>query len=168
VGSEMCIRDRYKEVREQRPKPDTLQLFEFEVEDPPFSPTVQDLFEEAALILSFVAANDKCEVYVRAPVKGYEHVWSKLQKEQAKSRSKRKGSIPEDTIAHRPLATLVRAAEDAKGKVFAIAVEDGNCKPLAPTADPKRTSTACLTRSGATRQPSRARSVLIISIRKGG
>ena len=40
--------DVYKEVREQRPQPDTLQLFEFEVEDPPFSPTVQDLFEEAA------------------------------------------------------------------------------------------------------------------------
>ncbi|MCK4389562.1 MAG: sigma 54-interacting transcriptional regulator [Desulfobacterales bacterium] len=89
--------DVYKEVREQRPRPDTLQLFEFEVEDPPFSPTVQDLFEEAALILSFVGANDKGEVYVRAPVKGYEHIWSKLQKEQAKSRAKRKGSIPEDT-----------------------------------------------------------------------
>jgi hypothetical protein len=39
------------------------------------------------------------------------------------SLAKHKGSIPEDTIAHRPLATLVRAAEDAKGKVFAIAVE---------------------------------------------
>ena len=45
-----------------------------EVEDPPFSPTVHDLFEEAALILSFVATNDKGDVYVRAPVKGYKHI----------------------------------------------------------------------------------------------
>jgi len=89
--------DVYKEVREQRPQPDTLQLFEFEVENPPFSPTVQDLFEEAALILSFVAANDKGNVYIRAPVKGYKHIWSKLQKEQAKSKSKHKELTPGDT-----------------------------------------------------------------------
>jgi len=108
----------YKEVREQRSQPDTLQLFEFEVEDPPFSPTVQDLFEEAALILSFVAANDKGDVYIRAPVKGYKHIWSKLQKEQAKSRSKHKDSTPEDTkeYGRRWFSLVERAVRSLEGK----------------------------------------------------